>query len=59
VHAFSHYRLSVQPLAAVLRVPRASVRDGASARWADAAALPGIGLPAPVRKLLNAYLETA
>jgi A/G-specific adenine glycosylase len=59
VHAFSHYRLSVQPLAAVLRVPPASVRDGASARWADAAALPGIGLPAPVRKLLNAYLETA
>lgn len=56
IHTFSHYRLDVTPL--VLDLARsARMADAPDRRWlhpGDAAAL---GLPAPVRKLINRFSE--
>ncbi|WP_431636118.1 A/G-specific adenine glycosylase [Dyella sp. KULCS107] len=52
-HVFSHYKLSVEPLL----FDRASARDGVAdqpmQRWCDRAAYAALGLPAPVRVLLQ------
>jgi A/G-specific adenine glycosylase len=60
-HGFSHYRLHIAPLlwdgvAPAARVADPAADEGAAApqRWAPAEALADIGLPAPVRKLLDA-----
>ena len=56
VHTFSHYRLEVEPLHGVFDHP-ARIADSPQRRWLlpkDAAAL---GLPAPVRKLIETCLE--
>jgi A/G-specific adenine glycosylase len=50
-HAFTHFRLTIQPLRCA--VTGMGVQE-ARWRWADAAAWPGLGLPAPVRRLLDA-----
>ena len=56
MHTFTHYRLEIEPLQATLeRPPR--VADAPERRWLlprDAAAL---GLPAPVRKLIETCQE--
>jgi A/G-specific adenine glycosylase len=60
-HGFSHYRLHIAPLlwegvAVATRAAEPAGAEGAPAvqRWSDREALAGIGLPAPVRKLLDA-----
>jgi len=58
VHAFSHYRLAVTPLLARVRA-RSRVADEPGRRWVEPEALAGLGLPAPVRRLLARSLPAA
>ncbi|HSX59727.1 MAG TPA: A/G-specific adenine glycosylase [Tahibacter sp.] len=52
VHVFSHYRLAVTPLLArAVPLPRAA--DGDGLRWYTADEYTQLGLPAPVRRLLQ------
>ena len=53
-HVFSHYRLTIAPQRHDRVKPRLHVADNdPELRWAAPAEWPGIGLPAPVRKLLS------
>ena len=52
-HGFSHYRLRIVPLHLGDVRPRDAVGDNPDLRWATRADLAGIGLPAPVRRLLE------
>ncbi|MFT4249619.1 MAG: A/G-specific adenine glycosylase [Pseudomonas sp.] len=53
VHTFSHYRLYLQPLRLRKVAPRSAVRDNDDQRWVARADLVALGLPAPIRKLLD------
>jgi len=53
VHAFSHYRLHLQPLRLRKVAPRGRVGDNEAQRWVTRAELATLGLPAPIRKLLD------
>ncbi len=55
VHTFSHYRLHLQPLHLRRVAPRPRVGDNADLRWVARAELPSLGLPAPIRKLLDRH----
>ena len=56
VHTFSHYRLEVEPLhATVYRSPR--IADAPERRWLLPREAAALGLPAPVRKLIENYPE--
>ena len=57
VHTFSHYRLDVSPLVAHVAEP-AKIGDRADRRWLHPADAARLGLPAPVRKLIET-LESA
>ena len=52
-HGFSHYRLHIHPHRIADVRPRAAVGDNDDLRWTTRAELQGIGLPAPVRRLLE------
>lgn len=52
-HGFSHYRLRIEPLRWRDVRPRDAVRDNPDLRWATRAELAALGLPAPVRKLIE------
>ena len=52
-HGFSHFRLCIRPLRIEGVRPRDAVGDNPDLRWASRAELAGIGLPAPVRRLLE------
>ena len=53
-HVFSHYRLGITPWLQRGVKPRGRIADnGPMLRWAETAELPEIGLPAPIRKLLQ------
>ncbi len=57
-HVFSHYRLAIQPQRRDGVAPRPRVAEsGPELRWAAPGEWPGIGLPAPVRKLLLSSLR--
>lgn len=56
-HGFSHYRLRIHPHRIVTSGLRAAIGDTGDLRWATRADLDGIGLPAPVRKLLQERME--
>ncbi|QNN47188.1 A/G-specific adenine glycosylase [Thermomonas brevis] len=56
-HGFSHYRLRIQPHLIAVNGPRAAIGDNPDLRWVDRAELTAIGLPAPVRKLLQELTE--
>lgn len=56
-HGFSHYRLRILPHRIAGVRPRHAVGDNDDLRWAARAELDGIGLPAPVRRLLQASKE--
>jgi A/G-specific adenine glycosylase len=56
VHTFSHYRLDVTPLALELAAS-ARVADHPDRRWLHPAEAAALGLPAPVRKLIEGLLE--
>ncbi|MEE7546769.1 NUDIX domain-containing protein, partial [Xanthomonas sp. Kuri4-1] len=53
VHTFSHYRLHLQPLRLRKVALRDRVRDNDALRWVPRAGLSALGLPAPIRKLLD------
>lgn len=56
-HGFTHYRLQIQPLRWRPTTPRFGVRDNdapAELRWIARDSLATLGLPSPVRKLLEA-----
>ena len=53
VHGFSHYRLRIHPHRIGGVRARAAVGDNQDLRWAARAELAAIGLPAPVRRLLQ------
>ena len=52
-HGFSHFRLRIQPRLIPVNGLRAAIGDNADLRWARPGDLAAIGLPAPVRKLLQ------
>lgn len=54
-HTFSHYRLLLQPV--LVRAEIASLQEGES-RWLTPQSALGLGLPAPIQKLLTDYLLT-
>lgn len=49
----SHYRLRIQPQLITVNGLRCAVGDNADLRWIHRADLHTLGLPAPVRKLLE------
>ncbi|MDH5835614.1 A/G-specific adenine glycosylase [Luteimonas kalidii] len=56
-HAFTHYRLTLRPLAWHGVSLGAAVRDDGDLRWVARADLPALGIPAPVRSLLERVLR--
>jgi A/G-specific adenine glycosylase len=52
-HAFTHYRLELQPLHWRNVALRARVADNDAMRWIDRTQLATLGIPAPIRKLLE------
>ena len=56
-HAFTHFRLRIHPRLIAVNGLRAAIGDNADLRWASRAELTAIGLPAPVRKLLQEQTE--
>ncbi len=52
-HAFTHYRLELQPLHWRDVALRARVADNGDLRWIARADLATLGIPAPIRKLLE------
>ncbi|WP_049622640.1 A/G-specific adenine glycosylase [Frateuria defendens] len=63
VHVFSHYRLQVEPLLFDGATRRPGIADNPDLRWCTTAEWSALGLPAPVRTLLQSIeampLETA
>jgi A/G-specific adenine glycosylase len=55
-HAFSHYRLAITPFAVDIARPR-RIADAAQERWLLPAEAAALGLPAPVRKLIESFSE--
>jgi A/G-specific adenine glycosylase len=55
-HGFTHYRLTMQPLLWREAEPRAGVHDDDSMRWVPRDGLGTLGIPAPVRSLLERQL---
>ncbi|MEW9624336.1 A/G-specific adenine glycosylase [Rhodanobacter geophilus] len=53
VHVFSHYKLRVEPLLFDGATAASGIADNPGLRWCNAAELATLGLPSPVRKLLE------
>ena len=53
IHVFSHYKLRVEPLLFDGATAARSIADNLGLRWCDAGELAALGLPTPVRKLLQ------
>ena len=58
-HAFSHYRLQITPLAWDGVRGTTRIGDNPDLRWQSLHALAQVGLPAPVRRLLDAIARPA
>jgi A/G-specific adenine glycosylase len=52
-HAFSHYKLRLQPLRVDNVALRQRVGDNDDLRWVARGELAALGIPAPIRKLLE------
>jgi A/G-specific adenine glycosylase len=52
-HAFSHYRLQLRPRRWRDVAARAAVADNGDLRWVARNGLAALGLPAPIRRLLE------
>ena len=52
-HTFSHFRLHIVPLQWIDAAPAPRISDNDALRWQSLSALTDVGLPAPVRKLLE------
>ena len=57
-HGFSHYRLQLQPLRWHEVALRNRVADNADLRWVGHAELARLGIPAPIRKLVEGTVPT-
>jgi A/G-specific adenine glycosylase len=57
VHVFSHYRLNVAPILFDRATAHRRIADNPDLRWCDAAQAAALGLPAPVRTLLDSLWE--
>jgi A/G-specific adenine glycosylase len=55
-HGFTHYRLRLQPLSWDGVALRSRVRDDTDLRWVPKDGLSALGIPAPIRKLLDQSL---
>jgi A/G-specific adenine glycosylase len=55
-HTFSHYRLDVAPMTGVVAAPR-RIADAPERRWLLPREVAALGLPAPVRKLIEDFPE--
>ncbi len=53
LHGFSHYRLRIHPLLIAVNGEKCAIADNERMRWVSRTELPDLGLPAPVRKLLQ------
>jgi A/G-specific adenine glycosylase len=53
-HAFSHFRLQLRPLRWTGVAARTRVRDNPDLRWIEPGQLSSLGIPAPIRSLLQA-----
>lgn len=52
-HGFTHYRLQLHPLRWRSLAPRDRVRDNDDTRWVPRDALGTLGIPAPIRRLIE------
>jgi A/G-specific adenine glycosylase len=52
-HVFSHYRLAIEPLLFDRATAHAAIADNPDLRWCTATEAAALGLPAPVRALLQ------
>ncbi|MDO4710164.1 MAG: A/G-specific adenine glycosylase [Pseudomonadota bacterium] len=52
-HVFTHFRLQIQPFSMQALAPLAGVGDNDALRWASREELTALGIPAPVRKLIE------
>ena len=52
-HGFTHFRLRIHPQVITVHGMHATIGNNPDLRWASRAELAAIGLPAPVRKLLQ------
>jgi A/G-specific adenine glycosylase len=52
-HVFSHYRLAIEPLLFDRATAHTAIADNPDLRWCSATELAALGLPAPVRTLLQ------
>ncbi len=55
-HVFSHYRLAIEPLLFDRATAPRGIADNPHLRWCNAAELTTLGLPAPVRTLLQSIV---
>ena len=58
-HSFSHYHLDIEPVELALPKGTGRVADGADERWYELDAPPRLGLAAPVKRLLQALVDTS
>ena len=56
IHDFSHFRLHIHPRLIVVNGLRTGIGDNAALCWAGRSELAGLGLPAPIRKLLQEHI---
>ena len=57
VHTFSHYRFRMRPRFWRAVAPPAAVRDNDDLRWVSRSELRSLGIPAPIRTLVDAQLR--
>jgi A/G-specific adenine glycosylase len=57
-HTFSHFALDIRIAEVRLAGPQPGIAEGGEKQWASAAAIGGIGLPAPVRSIILASHHT-
>ena len=55
-HGFTHFRLQILPRLMAVNGPHAAIGDNPDLRWASREALASLGLPAPIRKLLQEHI---
>ena len=54
-HTFSHFHLEYTPVLAALQNPINNVMEGGRAVWYNAAEIKSLGLPAPIKRLLQQH----
>lgn len=53
IHAFTHFRLAISPLLVEVDAPAGHIADNGGSGWFSACQLPSLGMPAPLRRLLD------